>query len=90
MPDDLNEDQMQRLAEALELNRKLDAIKIYREATGLGLKDAKDAVEKLHADLHQKYPDRYPEPSKSAGCSASAALLALAMGAIYLIAQLPA
>lgn len=32
---------------ALERGKKIEAIKIYRERTGLGLKDAKDAVEYL-------------------------------------------
>ncbi len=31
----------------LRRGKKLDAIKLYREETGVGLKDAKDAVEAL-------------------------------------------
>lgn len=89
MPQDLSEETMTQLSDALEKGRKIDAIKLYREATGLGLKDAKDAVEKLHADLHQKYPDTFPAPSKSAGCGSSAALLVLSLGLIYAVTQLP-
>jgi ribosomal protein L7/L12 len=33
----------------LASGRKIEAIRVYREATGLGLKDAKDAVEALEA-----------------------------------------
>lgn len=33
--------------EELAAGRKIQAIKLYREATGAGLKDAKDAVELL-------------------------------------------
>jgi ribosomal protein L7/L12 len=33
----------------LAAGRKIEAIKVYREATGVGLKDAKDAVEALEA-----------------------------------------
>ena len=31
----------------LERNEKIQAVKLYREQTGVGLKDAKDAVERL-------------------------------------------
>ncbi|WP_224772889.1 ribosomal protein L7/L12 [Pelagicoccus enzymogenes] len=89
MANELDEEQMKRLADALKSGQKIEAIKSYREATGLGLKEAKDAVEALHADLHAKYPDEYPEPSKSVGCGSSAALIALAAGALYWISQLP-
>lgn len=34
-----------RIEEALSSNRKIEAIKILREATGMGLKDAKEAIE---------------------------------------------
>lgn len=37
------------LTELLRGGRKIEAIKRYREATGAGLKDAKDAVERLAA-----------------------------------------
>jgi ribosomal protein L7/L12 len=33
--------------EALQRGRTIEAIKIYREATGVGLKQAKDAVEAM-------------------------------------------
>jgi ribosomal protein L7/L12 len=36
--------------------RKIEAIKLYREQTGLGLKDAKDAVDALEAQLRSGAP----------------------------------
>jgi large subunit ribosomal protein L7/L12 len=36
----------------LKQGRKIEAIKLYREQTGLGLKEAKDAVEQIERDLH--------------------------------------
>ncbi len=39
----------QRVLAALRAGRKIEAIQIYREATGLGLKEAKDAVEAMPA-----------------------------------------
>ncbi|MET0823914.1 MAG: ribosomal protein L7/L12 [Solirubrobacterales bacterium] len=36
-----------RMAEALQRGNKIEAIKLYRELTGAGLKEAKDAVERI-------------------------------------------
>ncbi len=41
---------------------KLEAIKVYREVTGVGLKEAKDAVEKLEQGADISLPDPAPEP----------------------------
>jgi ribosomal protein L7/L12 len=38
-----------QVAEQLRLGRKIEAIKLYREATGVGLKEAKEAVEAMEA-----------------------------------------
>ncbi len=90
MPKDLSEEQMALLSQALENGRKIEAIKVYRKATGLGLKEAMDAVEKIHADLREQFPERYPAPSKSVGYGPSAALFTFGLGLVYLILQLPA
>lgn len=39
------------LIDLIQCGRKIEAIKLYREHTGVGLKEAKDAVE----DLERKY-----------------------------------
>ena len=36
-----------RLVELLQSGKKIEAIKLYRELTGAGLKEAKDAVERI-------------------------------------------
>ena len=55
--------------------RKIQAIKIYREASGLGLKEAKDAMEAYEARLRQEHPDRFTAaPSK--GCVSTILLFA--------------
>lgn len=41
------DDEIRRL---LREDRKIEAIKVYREATGCGLKEAKDAVERIAAE----------------------------------------
>jgi ribosomal protein L7/L12 len=35
----------------LKYSRKIDAIKLYRDKTGLGLKEAKDAVDEIERSL---------------------------------------
>lgn len=40
---------LDEIAELLLQNKKIEAIKLYREQTGLGLKEAKDAVEAIEA-----------------------------------------
>ncbi|HUT11050.1 MAG TPA: ribosomal protein L7/L12 [Thermoguttaceae bacterium] len=42
----------------LEQGRKIDAIKLYREKTGVGLKEAKDFIEALAADRRIAAPSR--------------------------------
>lgn len=37
----------------LRAGRKIEAIKVYREETGAGLKEAKEAVEAIQERLHQ-------------------------------------
>lgn len=38
----------------LRANNKIEAIKVYREATGLGLREAKDAVEAIERELKRR------------------------------------
>jgi ribosomal protein L7/L12 len=43
---------------ALEQGRKIEAIKIYREATGVGLKESKEAIEAYlvaHPTLNEQF-----------------------------------
>jgi ribosomal protein L7/L12 len=47
----LSEAQLAQLEKALTEGRKIEAIKWYRELTGVGLKEAKDEVEFLEASL---------------------------------------
>ncbi|MBI2191263.1 MAG: ribosomal protein L7/L12 [Planctomycetes bacterium] len=57
----------QKILEALAAGRKIEAIKLYREMTGLGLKESKDAVDKLEAELAEKNPNEFRKPK--AGCA---------------------
>lgn len=44
------------IASLLEGGKKIEAVKLYRERTGLGLKEARDAVEAIAADRHIAVP----------------------------------
>lgn len=57
------------LLRLLEQGRKIDAIRLYRERTGAGLKEAKDAVEALAVERGLAVP--------KAGCLGMLALIVL-------------
>ena len=48
--------------------RKIEAIKLVREATGCELAEAKEYVEKLSEDLYAKEPGKFTAPPRSKGC----------------------
>lgn len=66
MPNTLSDAQLDQVHSELFAGRKIQAIKIYREATGTDLKTAKDTVEAIDAELRTQHPDRF-QSSKS-GC----------------------
>jgi hypothetical protein len=69
----LSDDAMKALTEALRQGRKIDAIKIHREITGLGLKESKDAIEAIESSLRAQFPDKFPAAVKGKGCFGAAA-----------------
>lgn len=50
--------------------RKIESIRLLREATGCGLKEAKEFVEKLSDELYAKEPEKFTAApaSKKSGC----------------------
>ncbi len=62
------EEQADAIKNALFSGQKILAIKFYREQTGVGLAEAKDAVEKLEADLRVSSPERFTAKPAGAGC----------------------
>lgn len=59
-----------KIRDALEHGNKIEAIKLYREQFGVGLREAKDAVEQLEADLGLAEAD-VSAAGKGRGCSAA-------------------
>jgi ribosomal protein L7/L12 len=54
---------MSRVKRALRKGFKLSAIKIYKDATGLGLKESKDTVDKLCPKYLKKSPEKASDSS---------------------------
>ena len=76
----LTDETRDEINEAIFAGRKIEAIKLYREATGQGLLEAKEFIEKLTAKLQQEYPDKVPQPA--GGCGAAALLMVATGGAL--------
>jgi ribosomal protein L7/L12 len=51
----------------LYAGRKIEAIKLYREATSAGLAEAKSAVEARESELRAAVPERFAQPAGK-GC----------------------
>ncbi|MDP6118238.1 MAG: ribosomal protein L7/L12 [Planctomycetota bacterium] len=77
-PDPMQQD----LLDAIAGGRKIEAIKIYRKMTGCDLKDAKEKVEEMSAELSEQHPDVFPQ--QKTGC---ASMLAIVIAAVlsYLV-----
>jgi ribosomal protein L7/L12 len=76
MPDQPTQEQTEAIANALTGGRKIEAIKIYRAATGKGLKDAKDFVDALIPKLVEQDPEKYKALASSQGAGCASALIA--------------
>ena len=72
----MTDDDLERIREAIFAGRKIEAIKLYRQSTGQGLKQAKDAVELLESELRRAEPERF-SASSSTGIGCSLFVLAL-------------
>jgi ribosomal protein L7/L12 len=83
MAEQLSKEQVEAVANALASGRKIEAIKIYREATGLGLKEAKDFIDVLTPKLIEQDPEKYNalKSTQGVGC-ASIVIAVLCFGAL--------
>ena len=65
----ITDEQVTTLSECIFQGRKIQAIKLYRGMTGLGLREAKDAVEELETSLRASAPDKFSAvPQGKGGC----------------------
>jgi hypothetical protein len=72
----------EEIAELIFLGQKIAAIKRYREVTGKGLKEAKEYVETLNAQLQQESPEKFIA-KPSVGCTSVILLFAFLSGLSY-------
>ena len=88
MTDGLNPDVMDRINQALFQGQLIEALKIYRQTTHEGLKEAKDFVEALETRLRSEVPEKFTAPPRkpmelhAGGCLLSLALIAAVAGAL--------
>ena len=64
----LTPEQIQRIANAIAGNNKIEAIKLYRSFSGNDLRDSKEFIEKLAVQLNAQDPERYPVMPAGKGC----------------------
>jgi len=70
MAEQPTQEQIEEIGNALASGRKIEAIKIYREATGKGLKEAKEFIEALIPKLMEQDPEKYAKLSaQGTGCA---------------------
>lgn len=67
MTDESDQIPWDEIRESLFSGRKIEAIKTYREATGLGLKEAKEFIDQLEAQMRREFPDHFKAASGK-GC----------------------
>lgn len=79
-------DLVSRITAALAANRRVEAIKIFCEEKGVGLKDGKDFVEHLIPRLIEEDPERFGHLKRKSGCGSSAAVLLIIIAAATLLA----
>ena len=59
------------ILDAIFQGRKLDAVKRYKTASGLGLKESKEFVEDLTQRLKSESPEQFRIADSSSGCASS-------------------
>lgn len=87
-----NPTEMDRVNQALFAGRFIEAIKIYRSATGCDLKESKDFIEALEDRLRAEMPERFSGPPRkklevsTAGCAmVLVGIVAAIVGAVWLL-----
>ena len=77
-------DPLKAVKRALQQGRKMDAIKLYRESSGRGLKESKEFVDRLAARLVEEDPVGYARLSRNSVCL-SLVLLLLAITGVTIV-----
>jgi hypothetical protein len=84
MANELTPEQLTTIGNAIYAGNKIEAIKLYRTAAGKDLKDSKDAVEKLAAELEAGNPAMFARQRSQSGSLATLAFWgAIAAAIVY-------
>lgn len=67
MGDPISNETWNQIKGELLAGRKIEAIKIYRESTGVQLIDAKQAIDNLEKELRAATPEKFSSPA-GGGC----------------------
>jgi|SRR5215468_6678491 len=59
MNEPISEGDLRDIRDAIFAGRTIEAIKLYRQFTGSGLKEAKDAVEEIEKKLRSESPEKF-------------------------------
>jgi ribosomal protein L7/L12 len=81
----LNDQQREQIEKSIFAGRKIEAIKLHREATGSQLVDAKRAVEDMEVDLRRRNPENFIASAKKSGCMGVLACAALFIAVAALV-----
>lgn len=84
---EIPENKLQAIREAIHAGpeHKITAIKLVREATGCGLAEAKEFVEKSAAEFSAQQPEKFSAPPRKAGCLGMVLAIAATLGAMTFI-----
>ncbi|MBT5017664.1 ribosomal protein L7/L12 [bacterium] len=77
---DLTDEQRQEILDSIRQGNKIQAIKIFRDVTGAGLKESKEFVEELTSQLIKDDPESMQ--TAKAGCGAAMVLFVVGIGGL--------
>lgn len=80
-------EQLDEIRKCLAGGRKIEAIKIYRGATGQGLKESKKYVDSMIVRLLEKDPVKYEKVAHSGSGCMSVLVLGFGLTALFVVSQ---
>jgi ribosomal protein L7/L12 len=72
----------QQVYNALFAGNKIEAIRIWRQISGNGLKESKDFIDALELDLRTETPEKFAAAPRRLGCAGVLVVLAIGAAAI--------
>ena len=79
MTQPLSDEQWEQIDRSLYAGKKIEAIKLFREVTGCGLKEAKGQMDDYEKELRATHPQQFTRAAGQRGC------LLIVMGGVFLV-----